>query len=122
MSAKATSRSADNKETGKKFSHFQVELERLARRYILEIHVMDVRVGRGKREIWSEGYVRDAFNIVEFRVRGAKTYMDTVHLTMESADNRGFTPRSFRIWEGNKWGQWNEVMGYPKSKAEYKTM
>lgn len=110
---------AEKTDKGKKFTHFQVELDRLGRRYVLEVHVMDVRVGRGKREIWSEGYVRDPFNIIEFRVRGAKTYMDTVRLTLDAADNRGFIPRAFRLWEGNKWGAWNEVMGYPRERAEY---
>jgi len=110
---------ADGDGKGKKFTHFQVELERFTRRWVLEVRVLDVRVGRGKREIWSEGTVRDATNIIEFRVRGATSYMDTVRLTLEAADRRGFIPRSFRIWEGNKWGEWNEVMGYPKNKAEY---
>jgi len=101
---------------GKKFTHFQVEMERLGRKYTLEVRVLDVRVGRGKREIWSEGYTRDAFNIVEFRTRGAESYIDTVWLTLEAADHRGFIPRSFRLWEGGKWGEWHEVMGYPKAK------
>lgn len=103
---------------GKKFTHFQVEMERLARRYVMEVRVIDVRVGRGKREIWSEGSTRDAFNVIEFRTKGAATYMDTVYLTLEAADRRGFTPRSYRIWDGGKWGQWQEVMGYPRPKGE----
>lgn len=103
---------------GKKFTHFQVEMERLARRYFMEVQVLDVRVGRGKREIWSEGYTRDAFNIIEFRTKGAATYMDTIYLTLEAADRRGFIPRAYRILEGGKWGEWHEVMGFPKSKKE----
>ncbi len=116
MSTTTAAGKSDKKDKGKKFTHFQVELERLGRRYILEMHVMDVRVGRGKREIWAEGYVRDAFNIIEFRIRGAKTYMDCIPLTLDAADRRGFIPRSFRIWLGKKWGDWNEVVDYPKTK------
>lgn len=100
---------------GKKFERFQVEMERLGKKYTVEVDVRDVRIGRGRREIHSTGTFKDAHNWITVQTRGAPTYQDTIPRTLDCIDRRGFVPRAFRIWQGAKWGAWNDVAGYPKA-------
>ena len=107
---------------GKKFEKFEVEMERLGKRYSCEVDVKDVRSGRGKRVIVSSGVFRDPNNWIRVQTRGAATYQDTIPRTLDCIDQRGFTPRAYRIWMGAKWGGWQEVAGYPKSGEERKAV
>ncbi len=104
------------KDRGKKFERFQVEMERLGKKYTVEVDVMDVRAGRGRREIVSKGVFKDAQNWISLQTRGAPTYQETIPRTLDCIDRRGFVPRAYRIWTGAKWGDWADVAGYPKPR------
>ena len=101
---------------GKKFEKFQVEIERLGQKNTLEVDVRDVRAGRGKRVIVTEGIYHDNNNWVRIATRGAKTYQATIPLTLDCIDTRGWLPLSYRIWTGTGWGPWNDVVGFPKTE------
>ena len=108
---------ADDSGKGKKFERFEVEAERLGKKYAIIIDVRDVRAGRGRRTIVSEGTFKDATNWIRVRTRGAPTYQDTIPRTLDCIDRRGFIPRAYRLWTGTSWGDWSDVVGYPKPRA-----
>lgn len=103
---------------GKKIERFEVEMDRLGVRSSVVIDVKDVRAGRGKRVIVSEGVFQDPQNYVRIRTRGAKTYQDVIPRSLACIDQRGFVPRAYRIWQGSKWGPWNHVVGFPKPENQ----
>ncbi len=105
---------------GKKFDKFEVEMERLGKKCTCEVEVRDVRAGRGKRVIVSSGMFKDAQNWIRVRTRGAPTYQETIPRTLACIDRRGFIPRAYRIWDGQKYGPWNDVAGYPKPRGPSK--
>ena len=109
-----------SKAKGKKFDKFEVEMERLGKKYTCEVDVRDVRAGRGKRTIVSQGMFKDTQNWIRVRTRGADTYQDTIPRTLDCIDRRGFIPRAYRVWDGRKYGPWNDVAGYPKPREPAK--
>lgn len=116
MPAQSAKAASNEKDKGKKFDRFQVEMERLGKKYTVEVDVLDVRSGRGRREIQSSGVFKDAQNWIQVRTRGATTYKQTIPMTLDCIDRRGFIPRAYRLWTGAKWGEWTDVAGYPKPR------
>ena len=92
-----------------KFSYFQVEVSKLGHRWRLTIEVKEVRVGRGKKKIIAEGYLRDPHHLIRFFLDGAPAYKIVVPLMLRQIDRRGFRPDAFRYWAGNKWGPWSDI-------------
>ena len=113
---RSASSTEDAKDKGKKLDKFQIEMERLGKKYTVEVDVQDVRMGRGRREIQTSGVFKDALNWIEVRTRGAGTYKQTIPMTLDCIDQRGFVPRAYRLWTGAKWGEWTDVAGYPKPR------
>lgn len=109
---------AQKDDRGPKFERFEVVMERNGRRYHCEVDVKDVRVGRGKHTIVSSGTFCDANHWIKLQTRGAPTYRETIPLTLECINQRGFIPRSYRVWTGLKWGEWNDVAGFPKDRKQ----
>ena len=109
------------KDKGKKFDKFEVEMERLGKKYTVVCDVKDIRVGRGRRTIVSKGTFKDARNWIRVETNGADNYKDTIPRTFDCLDRRGFIPRAYRIWTGLKWGPWSDVAGYPKPRESTRT-
>ena len=119
-SRKPTKKPSSTVSKGKKFDKFEVEMERLGKKYTVEVDVRDVRSGRGKRVIISSGVFKDSQNWIRVQIRGAPTYQETIPRTLDCIDRRGFIPRAYRVWQGRKYGPWNDVAGYPKPRTQPK--
>jgi len=89
---------------------YQVEIEKGGQREIAELLISTVRGQRGKRKLFGEAYLRDAYHPrIYFKVQHAQNIEELFDLFMTQLIHRGYTPMRFRESSGPYWGDWSHI-------------